>query len=200
MTRYPALLVAMLLFLAACEAAIEPPLPHDPEPVPPPTVEWVPVGATILLAVEKGTDEGAYISDEEWLTMIELADDAFRRSYIRVHVVPAHLVDADWPVPVHFTHGDESSPLADANASRVMFFMANWGPWWRRDEQLIALSNTLAHELMHVIDFRYLPNIECEHDPADVPTIYADGVPWEAKISAETTFSEHVRDCFRRGM
>ena len=89
--------VAMLLLLAACEAAIEPPLPHDPEPVPPPTVEWVPVGATIVLPVEKGIDEGSYISDEEWLTMIEWADDAFRRSYIRVHVVPAHLVTVPGP-------------------------------------------------------------------------------------------------------
>ena len=60
--------------------------------------------------------------------------------------------------------------------------MGNW-EHWQADEKLIAMSNTLAHELMHVIDRRYLPNIECEHE-----------------ISTEITFSEHVRDCFRRGM
>ena len=75
--------------------------------------------------------------------------------------------------------------------------MGNWKHW--RDGKLIAMSNTLAHELMHVIDRRYLPNITCEHDPGGTPTLYAaGGVALWAKTSAETTFSEHVRDCFRR--
>ena len=95
--------------------------------------------------------------------------------------------------------GDALASAGGINSSgpnnNIGFYMANWPAEILSDEAwLIALASTLAHELLHIIDRDYLVDIKCEHDPAGTATIFAASVPWDAKLSTETTFSEHVRN------
>ena len=172
------------------------PEPEPAEPEPTTASAWVP-DYTIVVAVTRGIDEGGFVTDAEWLTIVEYADDAYQRSYIRVQVELAHTVTVEQVYDVRFLRKGNGPALASAggtNNNSVSFYMANWPEAiFSHPRRLIALGNTLAHELLHIIDRDYLLDIECEHDPLDMPTIFGAG-PW---LETEITFSEHVRnDCF----
>ena len=193
-----------LLLLAACEQAVGPvgppvdttpvdqPAPPEPEPyappAPKPTPVWVPQ-EPILVSVAEGTDEGPYVTDAEWLSIVEYADHAFSRSYIRVHVLPVATGDGTH-ITVRFQHeqGDETvdePALASAHVtdSLIRFYMEHWP--LAHDHLLIGMGNALAHEIVHIL------NIKCEHDPLDTPTLFGGG----PVLTTDVYFSDATRAC-----
>ena len=182
------------IMVLSWEIVLPPYDPYDWEPTPP-TPVWVP-DSIIRVTVVKLYDEGRYVTDAKFATMVEEAEAAFLRSYIRVDLVTAERGPGDHHAAVSFFTDDcRHNALAEARAdtSQIFFYMdclntheSRLGTplWWR------ALANILAHELVHII----VP--ECRHDPTG-DTLYSDVTHWPAMVSDESVFSDRVRDeCF----
>ena len=143
-------------------------------------------------------DEGPYITDADWLSIVEYADHAFSRSYLRVHILPVATADSTH-ITVEFLH--DVAPSADDNAmasasagySRIRFYIVNWPHMMVPDmhtERLINMGNTLAHEIVHILE------PQCDHDPVDTRWLLAVGMDWRDAITTDIYFSDATRACF----
>ena len=195
-----------LAILAGCEQAPVPGSPPAPPPIAPaapapdpePAPAWIP-DQPIRFALRAG---GGYpVAPDQWARIVEYAQAAFDRSYIRLELPDR----AGVTVHVRFLQTGPESMVASASFDRIAGVMAPtiefYMPSFRRnysvglgvapgsDEWLMGLGHILAHELMHVID------ITCPHSP-DQASLFNDhtlGGVWSGAPAVR--FLDHARAC-----